>query len=229
MLIIHDKRLPVEAIEKLNRFGECLPFYTENITYQEIAGHPDIFLFPTENFVIVAPNTPQHFINYLKTKKIAVKMGANPIGNQKENSTCYNVVMTENYIIHHRKFTDTTILKNFENKTFIHVNQAYTRCSLLPLRHDCFITSDRGIEKTLSKYGLDYLYISPNKILLSGYPHGFIGGCMGVSENNVFLIGHPKHHPDGDKLESFLRERNYNLICLYDGQFFDGGGVFFIM
>jgi len=226
MIIIHDKRLPEEAVKNLNKHGKCLPFYTENITYQEIAGHPDIFFFPTKNFVIVAPNTPQQFINYLKDKKIALKIGNTPIGNQKENSTCYNVVMTEHYIIHNKKYTEASILENFGNKTFIHVNQAYTRCSLLPLKNDTFITSDKGIERALSKHGLNCLHISPKEILLPGYPHGFIGGCIGVSENTVFLIGHPKHHSEGEKLESFLQDNGYNLVSLYDGTFFDGGGLF---
>ncbi|MCL2290647.1 MAG: hypothetical protein FWC34_08100 [Bacteroidetes bacterium] len=229
MLIIHDKRLPKKVIIKLGEYGECLPFYSENITYQEISGHPDIFFFPSENHVIVASNTPSYFINFLKNKGISIKIGHNSIGSQKENSTCYNVVMTENFIIHNRKFTDTVILENFSDKTFIHVNQAYTRCSLLPLKNDTFITSDKGIEKELSKHGLTCLYISPKEILLPGYPHGFIGGCMGVYENNIFLIGYPKYHSEGEKLESFLRENNYKLISLYDGKFFDGGGVFFIL
>lgn len=228
MIIIHDKRLPEEAINKLNEYGECLSFYSEDITYQEIAGHPDIFFFPTKDLVIVAPNTPQYFINYLENKGIILKFGNNSVGNQKENSTHYNVVMTENYIVHNKKFTDSTILENLVNKTFIHVNQAYTRCSLLPLKNDSFITSDKGIEKELSKYGLGCLYISPKEILLPGYPHGCIGGCMGIYENNIFIIGHLKHHFEGEKLEFFLREHNYNVIYLYDGKLFDGGGLFFI-
>jgi hypothetical protein len=227
MIIIHDKRLPKEAIEKLNEYGDCLPFLSENITCQEIAGHPDIFFFPTEEFTIVAPNTPQYFINYMKTKGLPLITGTTPVGNLKENSTCYNVVMTEKYLIHHRKFTDAAILQNTQDKIFIHVNQAYTRCSLLPLKNDSFITSDRGIEKTLSQHGLNCLYISPKEIILPGHPYGFIGGCMGVYERNVFLIGNPQHHSDGAKLEAFIHDNGYHLISLYDGKFFDGGGVFF--
>jgi hypothetical protein len=227
MIIIHDKRLPGDAIKNLEKYGERLPLYTENITYPEIAGHPDIFFFPAGKFIIAAPNTPEYYINYFKDKKIAFKFGNNPVGNRKETSACYNAAMTENYVIHNKKFTDPAILENIGHKTFIHVNQAYTRCSLLPLKNDCFITSDKGIEKELIKYGLDYLYISPEEILLPGHRHGFIGGCMGVYENSVFLTGNLNRHPDGKKLDSFLRERNYNIISLYDGKLFDGGGIFF--
>jgi hypothetical protein len=78
------------------------------------------------------------------------------------------------------------------------------------------------------KYGLNCLYISPKEILLPGHLHGFIGGCMGVYKNTVFLTGNLKHHPEGKKLDSFLQERNYNIINLYDGKFFDGGGIFFV-
>ena len=228
MIIIHDKRLPEEVAGKLNKYGECMPFYSENITYEAIAGHPDIFFFPADKFVIVAPNTPRHYIDFLQNKGISLKFGNTLIGTKKDNSTCYNVVISDNYIIHNKKYTDTSIIENVCNKIFINVNQAYTRCSILPLRNDCFITSDKGIEKELSKQNINCLYISPKEILLQGFPNGFIGGCMGVYQNKVFLIGNPDFHPDGEKLKSFLYHNDYELISLYDGKFVDGGSLFFI-
>ncbi|MDR2085344.1 MAG: hypothetical protein LBP67_10170 [Bacteroidales bacterium] len=228
MIIIHDKRLPDEAILNLNKFGECLAFYSENITYEEIAGHPDIFFFPTKEFIIVAPNTPQCYIDFLENKNITIVTGKNYIGTKKENSTCYNVVISDNYIIHNKKFTDPAILQNIKNKIFIHVNQAYTRCSLLPLKNDCFITSDMGIEKELKKQNLNCLYISSKEILLPGFPNGFIGGCMGVYKNKVFILGNLDHHYEGDKIKSFLFENGYEIISLYNGKLFDGGSLLLI-
>ncbi|MDL2228504.1 hypothetical protein LJC25_05255 [Bacteroidales bacterium OttesenSCG-928-K03] len=228
MIIIHDKRLPEEAIQNLQKYGDCLPFYSENITYKEIAGHPDIFFLPTEKFVIVAPNTPQHYIDYLKKQNVTLIIGQNSVGNKKEDSTCYNAVVSDNYIIHNKNFTDQSIFQNIKEKEFIQVNQAYTRCSLLPLKNDCFITSDRGIEKELLNNKLTCLYVSPKEIELPGFPYGFIGGCMGIFEDKVFIIGNLDFHPEGKKIEAFLHENDYQIISLYDGKLFDGGSIFFI-
>lgn len=228
MIIIHDKYLPKEAVATLHQYGECLPFYTENSTYEEIAGHPDIFFFPTRKYIIVAPNTPSQYIHFLKEKGFSLKTGNTVIGKEKENSTCYNVVLSDNYIIHNKKFTDISILENIKNKKFIHVNQAYTRCSLMPLKNDNFITSDRGIEKELSRYGLNCCYISPQEILLPGFSYGFIGGCMGICQDAVFIIGNLEYHVQGEELKKFLLSLNYDIVELYNGRLFDGGGLFFV-
>lgn len=228
MIIIHDKRLPQDAIATLQQYGECLPFYTENITYEEIAGHPDIFFFPAEDYIIAAPNTPLQYLHFLQERGISIKIGNIAIGTKQENSTCYNAVLSDNYIIHNNKFTDISILENTKDKQFIHVNQAYTRCSLMPLKNDCFVTSDKGVENELIKKKLNCFYISPKEILLPGFPYGFIGGCMGVHKNTIFLIGNPDFHSDGKRLQSFLHELDYEIVSLYNGKFFDGGSLFFI-
>ena len=229
MIIIHDKRLPQEAIARLQQYGQSLPFYTENITYEEIAGHPDIFFFPLENTIIIAPNTPSQYIDFLQERGIILIQGSTSVGAKKENLTCYNAVLSDNYIIHNKKYTDISILEKTKHKRFIHVNQAYTRCSLLPLKKDHFITSDKGIEKELSEHGLNCCYLSPKEILLPGFPYGFIGGCMGVYQNTVFVIGNLDFHSQGEKLRTFLSSLDYNIVELYGGKLFDGGSLFFCM
>ena len=102
MIVIHDKRLPEQAIATLNKYGECLPFYAENSTYEAIAGHPDIFFFPMGKHIIVAPNTPEYCIDFLKKKGFSIQTGSAFVGKEKENSTCYNVVLSDNYIIHNK-------------------------------------------------------------------------------------------------------------------------------
>ena len=228
MIIVHDKRLPKEAIATLHQYGECLPFYTENRTYEKIAGHPDIFICPIGDKIIVAPNTPQEFITALLSVGLTLEKGTTAVGEKKQNSTAYNVVVADNYIIHNPKFTDPAILNNKGNRKFVPIKQGYARCSLLPLKNDCFLTSDRGIEKDLSKHGLNCLYISPEKIVLHGFPYGFIGGCMGIYRNLVFIIGNLDYHPQGKDLKIFLHSLQYEIVELYDGQLFDGGGLFFL-
>ncbi|MDR0367924.1 MAG: hypothetical protein LBH82_02125 [Bacteroidales bacterium] len=228
MIIVHDRRLPEEAIATLKQYGECLPFFTENITCEAIAGHPDIFFFPSEKHIIVAPNTPEYVVDFLQKKRFTLQKGVTCVGKEKENSSCYNVVLSDSYIIHNRKYTDVSILESVNNRMFIHVNQAYTRCSLLSLKGDNFITSDRGIEKVLLKQGLNCCYVSPKEILLPGYANGCIGGCMGVVGNRVFVCGDLDFYPERKRLQSFLHQLGYEVIPLYNGKLFDGGSLFFL-
>lgn len=225
MLIIHDVRLPESLIQTLNHLGSCIAFNSKGITYEAIAGHPDIFFCWIKDTLVVAPNTLEEYMQGLKEYKITYKIGFTPVGEQKYNSTAYNAVVTDNYIIHNRNYTDKSILEQQGNRKYIHVNQAYTRCSLLPLGKDSFLTSDQGIAKTLSKYGLNSCCVSPKGILLQGYKNGFIGGCMGVYGNKVLVCGHLDYHLEGEKIRAFLHGLGYEIIELYKGPLIDGGSL----
>ena len=227
MIIIHDKRLPAEAISSLQQYGNCLPFLTEHITDETIAGHPDIFICQLKDKLIIAPNTPHSVVASLQSASFTLEKGFTSVGKEKHNSTSYNVVITDKYIIHNRKYTDRIFLKNAENHKFIHINQGFARCSLLPLKEDNFLTSDKGIEKELSKYNLNCYYISPKEILLPGVPYGFIGGCMGIYQNTIFIIGNLDYHSQGKNLRTFLQFLHYEIVELYNGKLFDGGGLIF--
>ena len=227
MIIIHDSRLPDEASANLQKHGECLSFYTENITYEAIAGHPDIFICPVDEKVIIAPNIPAVYMDFFLRRKIAFITGKTIVGNRKQNTTSYNAVITDKYVIHNSKFTDISILEETKSKNFIDVKQGFARCSLMPLKDNNFLVSDKGIVKKLQEKGLNCYYFSPEEIILPGFPYGFIGGCMGAYQNKIFIIGSLKYHSDGDKTERLLKRLNYEIVELYDGKLFDGGSLFF--
>ena len=58
MLIIADKRIPNEAKNNLQRFGELVLLKTSGITEESISGHPDIFICEAAGKIIVAPDLP---------------------------------------------------------------------------------------------------------------------------------------------------------------------------
>ena len=227
MIIIHDSRLPPEAINNLQKHGERLPFFTENITQNAIAGHPDIFFCPIDEKMIVAPNIPAVYMDFLHKHKVDFIAGKTIVGNRKQNTMPYNAVITDKYVIHNSRFTDASILEATKNKKFIDVKQGFTRCSLMPLKDDNFLVSDKGIEKKLQEYGLNCHYFSPEEIILPGFPYGFIGGCMGAYKNKIFIIGSLKYHSDGAETERLLKRLNYEIVELYDGKLFDCGSIFF--
>jgi hypothetical protein len=228
MLILVDQKIPKEAFKKLAEFGNVLGIQTNGITYEAISGHPDIFISILNNDLIVAPNLPEEFMNVLRENEISFHLGEQDVGQKYPESSIYNIVSTSRFIIHNLKFTDLAVKDLAMGLGQIHVEQAYTRCNLLALKNDQFITSDRGIEKQLKEVNLDVFYVDPTGILLPGFKNGFIGACVGILDDQFFLIGSLKHYSAGEALRVHLEELGYEIIELYDGPLFDGGSIFFL-
>jgi len=228
MLIIVDSRIPARAKDKLREFGELMEMKTEGIGYAAISGHPDIFFCHGPDKLVVAPNLPEEFLHILNSDSIPFISGELPVGIEYPETTRYNAVVTDKYIIHNFRHTDSAITRAFKDQIPVHVDQGYCRCNLLPLKDNHFITSDEGIYKVLKQHIKDVLKVTANGILLKGFPNGFFGGCCGVVEDKVFITGSLKHYSDGQKVEDFLKDQRYEIIELYDGPLFDGGGVLFV-
>ena len=227
-MIIVDHRIPTEVKRRLNKMGKLVEFETTGITYDAISGHPDIFFCQMDNELVVAPNLPEHMIHHLNTNGVAFKVGQQPVNETYPNSAIYNAVCTQSHIIHNLKITDPVILKTADRKNLIHIKQGYSRCNLLPLNSNRFITSDMGIQKSLVNAGLTSIQINPKEILLPGFSHGFFGGACGIFQNTVYIIGKLDYLEEGDDLRDFIHSSGYDIVELYDGPLFDGGSIIFL-
>jgi len=224
-----DIRSPKEAKVKLQEQFTLVEFKSIDCTYDAISCHPDVFICQYQNTYIVAPNTPIEYIKALEQhKKNNVFFGYTTIGKNLENSSQYNCIITDKYIFHKLGFTDERILEEFNNRDFIHLPQSYTRCSMIVLPNGSCITSDRGIEKALTKANITNIYCSPENIKLPPYLHGFIGGCMGLHNNNLYILGNINTLCNSKELKLFLEQQNQNYIELHNEELYDGGGIFFI-
>jgi hypothetical protein len=228
MWIIVDKSIPKPAKEELSAFGSLLELESRNIVYDAISGHPDIFLFQTGNKLIIAPNTPEKFVKKLKDCPIDFSYGNLSLGMKYPDTAKYNAVVTDNFLIHNSKVTDPSVTKSCKERKYIHTNQAYTRCNLIALGENHFITSDKGIESTLSAYPANVLYVAPDGIELQGFSNGFFGGCCGVFDKKLFIIGSLKYFSAKDNVNGFVKNADHTIIELYDGPLVDGGGIFFL-
>ena len=243
--IIADSRMPEEAKKNLKKLGDVLFLNPTEITYKSISAHPDIFFFQTKDGLIYAPNAPKKIIKELKKRKIKLTEGKKEVGKKYPETVPYNAVGISDTLIHNLKHTDSTILSLYKNH--IHVNQGYTRCNLVALNENCFITSDEAIcrdastmlfikqnENTFTEDIVDtsvqnsVLYIDPKQIKLEGHDHGFFPGCCGVWKNNLIVCGSTKNLKEKDELDKFLKDNDFNLIELYDGELVDVGSVFLI-
>ena len=224
-IAIIDARSPQKAIDKLSEQFRVIPFLTEDITYDAIAGHPDIF-FCQGDTLVVAPNLPNAILKELESNSYTV--GETPVGSDVINSTSYNCVVTKSYIIHKQGHTDKQILRTNERKNYISVNQAYTRCNLIAISEGAFITSDANIQKNLESNNCECLFVSPRGIELPPYQYGFIGGCMGKHGKTIYINGSLANHSEGKAIENFIHKHRLDIMELHDGNLYDGGGILFI-
>ena len=226
MLIIADQRIPEPAGKKLKTYGQVLWMKPDKSAYLAISAHPDIFVCPVGHQLIIAPNLSGKVKAELQKYRINYTEGEKPVGRKYPETARYNAVVTNKFLICNTRFTDQKILGEAGDREVIHVNQGYTRCNLIPLKNNRFITSDKGIEKTLLQYGLEVLYIDTNGILLPGFKHGFIGGTCGMWQDRLFFIGSLNYFPEGQKIKEFVT--SMEIIELYEGPLFDGGNLIFI-
>ncbi len=229
MLAIIDARSSKEAKENLSKYVDDILFFeTSEITYNSISGHPDIFIFQNNDNLIIAPNSPNQLFRFLKKYEIKFQIGNIHVDDSFENSVKYNCVASDNYLLHKIGFTEDLILKNNTDKTFINFPQAYTRCSMIHLYDDIFISSDLGIKKVLDSNNIKNFYFSPEDIQIFDHKNGFFGGTCGVSGNKIFFNGNIDKHKDGRTFRIFLENLNFEIICLHQDFLYDGGGIFFI-
>lgn len=221
---IIDARMPGAAKEVLRSEFNVLDFRSKDLVYEPISGHPDVFMHQVNDKLIVSTNLPKKYFNWLKDNNINYRVGRNKVGKKYPETAYYNVASGDGIFIHKEGITDPNLMQELEGLQFIHTNQAYSRCNTLILDSEHIITSDAGLHKTLD----NTLLVNPQGILLPGFINGFFGGCCGIYQKQVYLIGSLKHHKQGVEIKNFIEKAGFTIVELYDGPLFDGGGIFFI-
>ncbi len=227
MLIIASKDISPAAKEELKRNGELCLFEGISPVYQSIRNHPDIYLTPINNHIVVAaPNTPDYVIHTLKSHHIDIIPGQFDAGRKYPESARYNSVITDKICVHKCEVTDPALKKFTQNLQFINVKQAYTRCNLLPLPNGTYITSDNGIYKTMSRLNFKIFLTNPTTIILKGQKHGFFGGCCGIIKDILFINGALGFLPDSACLTNLILNANLRIQELTTSMPEDIGSIF---
>lgn len=228
MLILCDNKMPGAAKVKLSAYGEIVEFATEGITYDAISGHPDIFFCPTPAALIVAPNLPDGYFKILDQKGISYTSGQFPVGREYPESARYNALVTGSKMILNPDLCDLSIQQMNLKSEIIPVKQGYTRCSLVSLPNNTFITSDHGIEKTLKQRDWEVLFVDPQGIKLQGFDHGFFGGACGIYKNLFFICGSLTFFKEQELIVDFIEKSGIQVVELYHGPLIDVGTILFL-
>ncbi|MBN3036568.1 MAG: hypothetical protein JW861_13360 [Bacteroidales bacterium] len=227
-LIIVSRLADPLALKTLEAHGQVIPFGTTGITYDSIACHPDVFFCPLGEHLVVAPNSPAGYTDILRQEGVLLVEGEQPVGAEYPGTARYNAVGTSHYLIHNFRYTDGGITSRSGERDLVQVNQGYTRCNLLPLPNDVFITSDHNIAKVLQYMGLKVLLVFPDEIRLPGFRYGFFGGVCGIRGNMIFLHGSLKHHSQGDRIREFMYGSGCEIVELTGGPLTDVGSIIFL-
>jgi len=228
MLILLDKKMPEAAKEKLAAYGEIIEFATEGITYEAISGHPDIFFCPTPAGLLVAPNLPEKYFSILDQSAIPFLKGLLPVGQAYPETARYNSLVAETLIIQNPTLSEPEIRNLNPGLDNIPVKQGYVRCNLIALPGGSFITSDRGMEKSLRQRNLKVLFVNPSSVKLDSFQNGFFGGACGMLGNTLFICGSLKYIKEKEQIEEFTALAGVAIVELYDGKLTDVGTVLFL-
>lgn len=201
-----------------------------NEVYEAINGHPDIQLnilkTKESDHIIVQKNINNNFREILKSNNIKYILSKNVLSNTYPNDIILNSLISENYFIHNLKFSDKNLLNSQNLKTKINVSQGYTKCSILPVRDNALITSDKGIFETLKDYDFDILLLPPGDILLPSLNYGFIGGTGGmISNDKMAFFGDLDSYNWGEEVKKFLYKYDISPIALRKGKLIDRGSL----
>jgi hypothetical protein len=201
-----------------------------NEVYEAINGHPDIQLnilkTKESNHIIVQKNINKNFKEILKSNNIKYILSKNSLSNTYPDDIILNSLILENYFIHNLKFSDKNLLKSQNLKTKINVSQGYTKCSILPVRNNALITSDKGIFEALKDYNFDILLLPPGDILLPSLNYGFIGGTGGmISNDKMAFFGDLDSYNWGEEVKKFLYKYDVSPIALRKGKLIDRGSL----
>lgn len=228
MLILCDSKMPTAAKAGLASYGEVVEFATEGITYDAISGHPDIFFCKTPGGLVVAPNLPEQYFSILDQNAITYTIGSLPVGKKYPLSARYNSLVTEKYIIQNTEIADPVIAQLNPAHKIIPVKQGYVQCNLLALPNDTFITSDRGIEKSLKQHDIEVLFVDPSCIKLDGFEHGFLGGTCGINKSKIIVCGSLSFFAEYQTIVKFIEKAGVQIVELNEGRPLDIGTLVFL-
>lgn len=228
-IIIASSFMPEEAKRNLSEMGEVVWLEPNDAVYPSISTHPDIFFFQYDSDKLVfAPDTKSEYVAALHKAGIKMTKGKSHLSNAHPETVHYNACATRNILIHNLKHTDSRIFDIFKGKQKVNVKQGYTRCNLLALNENAFITSDQGIKEELLRQGFEVLYINPHQIRLDGHEYGFFPGCCGVWRNQLVVCGNTEILKEKKELDMFLKRNNFTIKELYNGELVDVGSILFL-
>ena len=193
----------------------------------ELAFHPDILTFNYQPGKWLVEFDSDYFPGNILNVNELLNPVKYHIGNKYPADCIFN-----SYVIGNTVFCGFVNVGMYENideladYSFVSFKQGYAKCSVVPVKENAFITSDKSIYKKLSEMKFDCLYVDGDSIQLNGYSNGFIGGCAGkVSQNLLVFTGNIELYNGYNNIRDFCRNYGVEVYSLSADPLYDYGGL----
>jgi hypothetical protein len=230
MIIIHDYRIPRAYLEGIAALFPDVTLHALDTrpaeVYESISCHPDIYFCQLGGDILVhAPSAPKEILTALKRSGTELMKGLKDPRGVYPDTARYNAARVGRVVFHNLNCSDA-VIKGFcmaRELEFVHVQQGYAACSIVPIGDNALITSDGGIAGAAKERGLDVLRVSAGAVSLPGEKYGFLGGASGaLPDGGVVFLGDIRKHPDHAKISGFAKKHGIELyhqegLPLYDG------------
>lgn len=179
-----------------------------------IASHPDIQLVNVKGQLFVAPNMSPQIQSFLSSEKYPFNWGDTTLKSLYPGDIPYNIVVLDQYLLHHIKYTDKKVLELADSLGLkpVHVEQGYSKCSTVVITGNAIITSDMGIEKAVRDLDVDCLLVREGFVALYPFQYGFLGGASGRVGDGLVWNGSLEGHPDREAIRGFVQSKGIKNI-----------------
>lgn len=220
-----------DAIEELEKLGvKVLVMSAHPGLYKAVETHPDMQLHHLgDGRIVYAPGADRSILGTLADCGFELVKGESGLAPSYPRDIPYNAARVGRLYFHNLRYTDPVLREQLEllGAEPVHVEQGYSKCSILPVDDNSIVTTDAGIARAAEKKGLDVLYLENEKsIRLPGLDHGFIGGACGMISQSVCAInGSLERLTNADALISFLSSKHITVKELSKDYVTDIGSI----
>lgn len=204
-------------------FNDVVVLKENNNLPKPVCTHIDMNILKLDNTLFLPEN--HYLAPFFEQNGFSVKYISETLGNTYPFDVRLNAKQIGNLVLMNTKTISKDVLDFCKdaNKTIIDVSQGYAACSTLCISETAFITADKGIFNALKHHGASPLLIKEGYIDIEEYDYGFIGGASGFIGETLYFFGDITTHPDFEKIDEYLTERNVEYKW-FDSPLTDIGG-----
>ena len=231
---IVDKRIPDECERALILRGfRVVTLPPSSRLPEALASHTDMLIcrlgcdyITSADYLDEAPFGIQEIYDLLHPR---FHFTADVFGSEYPNDAIFNCLGFGNILFSKSDTVSSYVLNIARDKGYrvVRTKQGYPACTVLKLNDEAAITSDRGMARLLSEYGIRVYEIEDGGIMLPPYEYGFIGGAGGVYGGDVYFVGDVTRHPSYEVIKSAAESEGLGIISLGNTTLLDVGGILF--
>lgn len=234
-VVLIDERLSEALERRLILLGHTpIRIKASGVLGADVASHPDMLVFHDKETLITtcayAEEAPHVFTDIRLSANVNIRFCDEEQFSDYPRDCILNAIRFKDMLFCKSDSVSRAVLSYARERDLkiVSVNQGYPRCTVLKLSDGAAITADRGMARALSENGIRVYLINNGNITLPCRSYGFIGGAGGVFENTVYFTGNIDTHPDACLIKDAIKTEKMALVCLSDGNLFDGGGLIFL-